>query len=158
VDPKTFQVDVRAFSIRRAWSGEDDVALQTLDAVTVFSSVAIPAQHLDRGPVRGPGPTPCRQASASRTCCDAPAGDADATGRGDLPAPQRRYVARAPLREFVPAPAVDSPAAGSAVAIRGQPAVNRSISGAGRAHASLERRPIRPRRARSSTKMRWVDR
>ena len=42
VDPATFQVTVRSFSIKRAWSGEEDIPLQPMDAVTLFSSARFP--------------------------------------------------------------------------------------------------------------------
>jgi protein involved in polysaccharide export with SLBB domain len=55
VDPTSFQVEVRAFSVRRAWSGEDDLELRPLDAVTVFSSARFPQTVVMEGQVLRPG-------------------------------------------------------------------------------------------------------
>jgi protein involved in polysaccharide export with SLBB domain len=55
VDSTTFQVEVRAFSVRRAWSGEDDLELRPLDAVTIFSSARFPRSVSIEGEVMRPG-------------------------------------------------------------------------------------------------------
>jgi len=55
VDAHTFQVEVRAISIRRVWSGEEDVVLRPLDAVTVFSSARFPRSVTLDGEVLHPG-------------------------------------------------------------------------------------------------------
>ena len=55
VDPATFKVDVRSFSPRALWAGENDWVLQPLDAVTVFSSARLPAAVSLAGEVTRPG-------------------------------------------------------------------------------------------------------
>jgi polysaccharide biosynthesis/export protein len=55
VDPQTFQVDVRAVSIRAVWDGKLDVDLQPLDAVTIFSSARFPRSVTLDGEVQHPG-------------------------------------------------------------------------------------------------------
>ena len=55
VDPHTFQVEVRAFSITAVRSGQDDVVLQPLDAVTVFSVARFPRSVTIDGEVAHPG-------------------------------------------------------------------------------------------------------
>ncbi len=55
IDPATFQVTVRSFSIRKAWAGEEDLELLPLDAVTVFSSARFPRDAVVEGQVLRPG-------------------------------------------------------------------------------------------------------
>src|SRR6185503_15502555 len=55
VDPTTFQVEVRPFSIKAAWAGTEDLTLQPLDAVTVFSSARFPHSVTLAGEVVRPG-------------------------------------------------------------------------------------------------------
>lgn len=55
VDPTTFRTEVRAFSPRRVWAGEEDWPLQPLDAVTVFSSARLPSTVTLEGEVTRPG-------------------------------------------------------------------------------------------------------
>jgi polysaccharide biosynthesis/export protein len=55
VDATTCRVEVRPFSVRRAWSGEEDLPLQPLDAVTVFSSARFPRSVTLEGEVTRPG-------------------------------------------------------------------------------------------------------
>jgi polysaccharide biosynthesis/export protein len=55
VDPHTFQVEVRPFSVTAARSGAEDVALQPLDAVTIFSGARFPRSVTVDGEVEHPG-------------------------------------------------------------------------------------------------------
>jgi protein involved in polysaccharide export with SLBB domain len=55
VDSATFQVTVHSFSIRKAWSGQDDLTLQPMDAVTLFSSARFPNSVTLEGQVVRPG-------------------------------------------------------------------------------------------------------
>jgi protein involved in polysaccharide export with SLBB domain len=55
VDPHTFQVDVHSISIRQIWSGQGDLELHPLDAVTVFSSARFPRSVTLDGEVLHPG-------------------------------------------------------------------------------------------------------
>jgi protein involved in polysaccharide export with SLBB domain len=55
VDPRTFQVTVRSVSLRRAAAGEDDLELQPMDALTVFSSARFPKSVTLEGQVTRPG-------------------------------------------------------------------------------------------------------
>jgi protein involved in polysaccharide export with SLBB domain len=55
IDPKTFHVEVRPVSLRRAWAGTEDVVLQPLDAVTIFSSARLPRSVRLEGEVMRPG-------------------------------------------------------------------------------------------------------
>jgi polysaccharide export outer membrane protein len=55
VDPVTFQVEVRGISLRKVWTGEEDLELRPLDAVTVFSSARFPRSVTLDGEVRRPG-------------------------------------------------------------------------------------------------------
>lgn len=55
VDPRTFQVEVRAIAPRDAWSGTDDPELRPLDAVSVYSSARFPRSVIVEGEVARPG-------------------------------------------------------------------------------------------------------
>jgi polysaccharide biosynthesis/export protein len=55
VDPHTFEVEVRPFSVEKVWAGADDLALQPLDAVTIFSSARLPRTVSLEGEVTRPG-------------------------------------------------------------------------------------------------------
>ncbi len=55
VDPHTFTVEVRSFSVRAVRAGDGDVALQPLDAVSVFSSARLPRSVTLEGEVMHPG-------------------------------------------------------------------------------------------------------
>jgi protein involved in polysaccharide export with SLBB domain len=55
VDPVTFAVEVRRFSVRRAWAGGDDLPLRPLDAVTLYSAARFPRTVLLDGEVARPG-------------------------------------------------------------------------------------------------------
>jgi protein involved in polysaccharide export with SLBB domain len=55
VDPATFQLEVRTVNVRKVWSGEEDLPLRPLDAVTVFSSARFPHSISLEGEVRRPG-------------------------------------------------------------------------------------------------------
>ena len=55
VDPTTFRTEVRAFSPRRVWAGEEEWALQPLDAVTIFSSARLPSTVTVQGEITRPG-------------------------------------------------------------------------------------------------------
>ena len=43
MDPVTLAVQVSTLSLLKVWSGESDITLRPLDAVTVFSSARLPA-------------------------------------------------------------------------------------------------------------------
>ncbi len=55
VDPVTLAAQVSTLSLTRVWSGESDITLQPLDAVTVFSSARLPATVTVAGEVLRPG-------------------------------------------------------------------------------------------------------
>jgi protein involved in polysaccharide export with SLBB domain len=55
IDPATFRVEVRAFSPGKVWSGEEDLELRPLDAVTIFSSARLPRTVILEGEVMRPG-------------------------------------------------------------------------------------------------------
>ena len=55
VDPATFHVEVRPFSVRELWRGAGDLALRPLDAVSVFSTARIPRSVTLDGEVARPG-------------------------------------------------------------------------------------------------------
>ncbi len=55
VDPVSFAVQVRPFSIRALWEGRGDLPLQPLDAVSVFSSARLPRSVVLDGEVVRPG-------------------------------------------------------------------------------------------------------
>ncbi len=55
VDPTTFVVQVKPFSIRTLWQGTGDLELQALDAVTVFSQARFPHTATLDGEVVRPG-------------------------------------------------------------------------------------------------------
>lgn len=55
VDAHTFAVHVQPFSVRELWAGRGDVALQPLDAVTVFSLARFPRAVTIEGEVQHPG-------------------------------------------------------------------------------------------------------
>src|SRR5262245_56994706 len=55
LDPETFQIEVRPLDVRRVWSGEQDLPLKPLDAVTVFSSARMPRTMSLEGEVVRPG-------------------------------------------------------------------------------------------------------
>ena len=55
VDPVTFAVEVRAFSVRALWAGEGDLALRPMDAVSVFSGARLPGSVVLEGEVARPG-------------------------------------------------------------------------------------------------------
>jgi len=107
VDPKTFQVDVRAFSIRRAWSGEDDVALQPLDAVTVFSSARFPRSISIEGQVTRPGTYTLSPGERLSNVLRRAARDARWPPAGAIFCPSAARRERSFLREFVQRQRVD---------------------------------------------------
>jgi protein involved in polysaccharide export with SLBB domain len=55
VDPATFQVTVRAISIKSARAGIDDPALQPMDAITIYSGARFPKSATLEGQVVRPG-------------------------------------------------------------------------------------------------------
>lgn len=55
VDPVTLAVQVSTLSLVKVWSGESDITLRPLDAVTVFSSARLPATVTIAGEVLRPG-------------------------------------------------------------------------------------------------------
>src|SRR5205814_6010415 len=55
VDSTSFAITVRPISIRALWQGQGDLALQPLDAVTVFSQARFPHSVTLEGEVMRPG-------------------------------------------------------------------------------------------------------
>lgn len=55
VDPTTFQVTVRPFSVRKAWAGDEDLVLEPMDAVTIFSAARFPRDVVLEGQISRPG-------------------------------------------------------------------------------------------------------
>ena len=103
IDPSTFRVDVRSFSVRGVWSGKDDLELQAMDAITVFSSARFPRAVSLEGEVVRPGTYTAGQGERLSAVLRRAGG---ITANGYLPAAVfvRRSAAeqgRAFLREFV---------------------------------------------------------
>jgi len=55
IDPVTLAAQVSTLSLTKVWSGESDITLRPLDAVTVFSSARLPATVTIGGEVVRPG-------------------------------------------------------------------------------------------------------
>jgi polysaccharide export outer membrane protein len=55
VHPETFQVEVRSISMVEVWAGREDLVLQPLDAVSIYSSARLPRSVLLEGEVARPG-------------------------------------------------------------------------------------------------------
>ncbi|MGI8424620.1 MAG: SLBB domain-containing protein [Chloroflexota bacterium] len=109
IDPATFRVDVRPFSVRRLWNGEGDFELQPLDAVTIFSSARLPGSVTLDGEVTRPGTYTISPGELLSSLLERAGG---ITPRGWLPAAlfTRRSAAvssRAHLRDFVERQRVD---------------------------------------------------
>ena len=103
IDPSTFRVEVRSFSVRGVWSGKDDLELQAMDAITVFSSARFPRAVSLEGEVVRPGTYTAGQGERLSAVLRRAGG---ITANGYLPAAVfvRRSAAeqgRAFLREFV---------------------------------------------------------